>query len=581
MYNIASFADEYIRLESTTAIPPSHLALQSLRSANPNPLANEREHYGPSTHYLQRYIPSQGYAGYPDTPRACQPSGSMSMSTPGPGYNPSMMVTSPAGPSHSGSQPHTDCSEFPFPDFSEMQNVLCEGQVVSFNLDCKVDKGFFLAEDRHWTCYRRNYFSVNASYQMSHVNPNAPLMLSRDGKLEEIRAIGINITAAVDGPTGKGVDLIQHTPKRDAGPKTPVRAKKVLPTPLLLEQPHQGYGTLQSLSLNPPLPLMQLPFQTQVDVYPDDEEKKRAAAEKETSQSQSPRTAQAWEGTAGPQGQVTTANFERVQFKSATANNGKRRASQQFFHIKLEVVVDIRKNANDLPQWVKVAERTSGKVVVRGRSPSHYHNEGTNGNRHRNTTHHGHNAGAQYAAVMAGPMPGPAYPAIHPLNTGGFRSQEVYPLRSTSQITYAQDSNYGHGTMFSPVDSESPAGSVDAGASDEDHYTSQLMQGIDMANVGGNEYSYHPSPIYETHTQSHLQLPPPKTESQHTTEPRQHAVHAVNAEYPGATPGPNYTAPGPARFEGYPTSRGWYPTALGGEQGQQGPPTGPQGPHYH
>ncbi|KFY99200.1 hypothetical protein V500_01441 [Pseudogymnoascus sp. VKM F-4518 (FW-2643)] len=68
--------------------------------------------------------------------------------------------------------------------------------------------------------------------------------------------------------------------------------------------------------------------------------------------------------------------FERIQFKSATANNGKRRAFQQFFCIVIEAWANID---DDLEPWVRIAKRTSAPLVVRGRSPGHYHfkDEGT------------------------------------------------------------------------------------------------------------------------------------------------------------------------------------------------------------
>lgn len=59
--------------------------------------------------------------------------------------------------------------------------------------------------------------------------------------------------------------------------------------------------------------------------------------------------------------------FERIQFKSATANNGRRRAVQQFFHLVLELWCDVIGRDR-----LKIAERVSEPVVVRGRSPGHY-----------------------------------------------------------------------------------------------------------------------------------------------------------------------------------------------------------------
>ncbi|OLL24962.1 Transcription factor vib-1 [Neolecta irregularis DAH-3] len=72
--------------------------------------------------------------------------------------------------------------------------------------------------------------------------------------------------------------------------------------------------------------------------------------------------------TIGPDEKVV---FERIQFKSATANNGKRRAQQQFFIIRVELHATI---AGQDPILIGVSR--SMPVVVRGRSPGHYADNG-------------------------------------------------------------------------------------------------------------------------------------------------------------------------------------------------------------
>ena len=64
--------------------------------------------------------------------------------------------------------------------------------------------------------------------------------------------------------------------------------------------------------------------------------------------------------TAGP---TTEHAFERVQFKRATANNGKRRTPQQYYHLLVELHFDV--GTQDNPQWIKVAQRKSAKVVAK------------------------------------------------------------------------------------------------------------------------------------------------------------------------------------------------------------------------
>lgn len=74
--------------------------------------------------------------------------------------------------------------------------------------------------------------------------------------------------------------------------------------------------------------------------------------------------------------------FDRIQFKSATANNGKRRAAQQYYHLIVELYADMGQNSStnaggvtsapSQDNWVKIAYRISAPMVVRGRSPGHY-----------------------------------------------------------------------------------------------------------------------------------------------------------------------------------------------------------------
>jgi hypothetical protein len=68
--------------------------------------------------------------------------------------------------------------------------------------------------------------------------------------------------------------------------------------------------------------------------------------------------------------------FERLQFKNATANNGKRRAAQAYFAILVEVWANIGSNSES---WTLIATRKSAPIVVRGRSPGHYSGERAGG----------------------------------------------------------------------------------------------------------------------------------------------------------------------------------------------------------
>jgi hypothetical protein len=172
-----------------------------------------------------------------------------------------------------------------------------------------MDRGFFRA-DQDWTCYRRNYFQVSSTFDVHGMNyliqgPEVPCLLRKnDQELFQVDYFSIGVSARVTN-NDKKIELVQHTPKRDKGPQ-------MIPEP----RPVRSGGNLHLASV-------------------------------------------------GSNHNIVT--FERLQFKTATANNGKRRAAQQYY----EIVVDLYANfPRDEP--LKVATCISAPLVVRGRSPGHY-----------------------------------------------------------------------------------------------------------------------------------------------------------------------------------------------------------------
>lgn len=211
-----------------------------------------------------------------------------------------------------------------------------DGQPVRPDIHARIDKGFFLY-DADWTCYRRNYFSVACSYTLKPSLKNVPLYLDRSdatGNPVRIHGFAMSISAVVDDAGGKPIDLVQHTPKRDKGPQLRPDRVRLAPHPdgMLGAFPgaftpgriHHEYDNAVSKSKNE---------------------------------------------------QETVAGFERIQFKSATANNGKRRAAQQYYHLVVDLFVDVGGALGPDSPWVKIAMRVSAPIVVRGRSPGHYQDD--------------------------------------------------------------------------------------------------------------------------------------------------------------------------------------------------------------
>ncbi|KAG0738192.1 hypothetical protein G6F57_003782 [Rhizopus arrhizus] len=192
-----------------------------------------------------------------------------------------------------------------------LQNIfsLDRQSCIDVRLYTKVDRGFFLA-DNDWTCYRRNYFQVSGSFSLDGIGvlyegQEYPCYAKTiSGQLEEIDCFMLGVNARLSD-CDKTVQLIQHTPKRDKGPQTTPLPKPIRPGGNL------GFSAVGS-------------------------------------------------------GQ-TIVTFERLQFKTATANNGKRRAAQQYYVVVMELIAKLKSG-----NIVTVATTSSSPLVVRGRSPGHY-----------------------------------------------------------------------------------------------------------------------------------------------------------------------------------------------------------------
>lgn len=227
-----------------------------------------------------------------------------------------------------------------FPDMKQTKAIYCGQHPVQALLNCSITKNVFY-HDNNWTCYRRNYINVACSYELEDFIPGVQLWTYRDdGSDVAIQALGVGLTASVDGPEGKEVSLVKYTAKRDAKETQAISITKLLPAPLGGDM-YLGYE--QAVHNGPSLPLQ----------HADNTDN----------------------GTIPPPNAHT---FERIQFKTATANNGRRRAAQQFYNLIVQLYADIRSPTAKYPEWIVIAHRISEQIVVRGRSPGHYRNQGPN-----------------------------------------------------------------------------------------------------------------------------------------------------------------------------------------------------------
>lgn len=487
------------------------------------------------------------------------------------------------GPGHD----KDDCSNFPWPNLECVTDLHYNGQTIVPDIKAVVEKGFFLEEsEMKWTCYRRNYFSVNCGYTLS---PNVPdgarlcVKKTSDSAPQMVQAIGIRVCAAVDGSQGKSIDLVLHTPKRDAGPKLKIEITRLLPqasgvnaershmlTPHGLSSHTHMHGPIASSSgmynptqmsayhptgavSSPHLPYQNVPL-------PNPEGGANDTTANQGNQSQA--SAQFTFSPGGPHapqpGSTTSHTFERIQFKCATANNGKRRASQQYFHLIAELYVDIRKDGANQPSWHLIARRTSDKIVVRGRSPSHYQNENSRNGANRSN---GSVNGSRYAPPSSsGSMTYGSIPHGMPRAAGGYPSAG-YGIGLAPGFRPMNDGfNDDSGDS---IGSHTPD-SANGGTFDGQH--SPEMMEADRAGIENPEqYTYHPAAMYEPASiNNHLPPPRPDRFPRLSTDPGQHFAHAFKTDFPDGTPGPQWqTNGGLSRFHGFDTSRNIFPDVHG------------------
>jgi meiosis-specific transcription factor NDT80 len=360
-----------------------------------------------------------------------------------------------------------------------------------------IDKGFFLS-DNEWTCYRRNYFSCICSFSLSPHYPSMSTQYVPNGSTTSYHVYGFAmcISAVVSEGDSHPIDLVQHTPKRDKGPVARPEHVRLNPkTPQQATHPMGLYSNPHDMAAG---------------------------------------SRSIYDGGYGQSGQgpyQTEHTFERIQFKQATANNGKRRAAQQYYHVVVELYVDVGNQSTE--QFIKIAQRKSEKMIVRGRSPGHYQTD------RRGSTGSGP-GGSGGMSGYGSQMMAPDYGSGGPLLPSAYGSGSYDP----------RPGHYGntrhHDLPVDPIMSADEAKAID----------------------NTKEYQYYPAAIYEGSDPRHgVEMFGHRPDQEHllssTTvgDPTSSRVkHEYDPVVPSYQPGPAYFARGCSRFEGKPSSSGFFPT---------------------
>ena len=159
------------------------------------------------------------------------------------------------------------------------------------------------------TCYRRNLFQITGSVTLPRM---LTYIVNEQGERIPIvsQELTVSATESVEGSSVKIISVPWKTPATGTAPPPEEKVEKE-PSPIPLDQP-----------ANPDV-------ESEYSVYPI-----------------------AW---------------KRLQFRVATANNGRRRELQQHFTIRLSVVANLSNGTR-----VSLCDALSGHIVVRGRSPRNF-----------------------------------------------------------------------------------------------------------------------------------------------------------------------------------------------------------------
>ncbi|KAJ5825143.1 p53-like transcription factor DNA-binding, partial [Penicillium robsamsonii] len=259
--------------------------------------------------------------GYPGTPRALDSGMDRSQNN---------VYQQPIVESSQHSQPQVEAP--PFDDTTILHTVVAEFggqyQTVKPDVQAKMGRGPFPAEGK-WTCYRRNYFAVTCGFGL---HPGHPLLL---------------YTSAIPTrPLNQSVDF--RWPFLLSSTVNTEKLENLFNTPRSETNNPNANQVVSFFSLHPHLHLQQ-PRQSM--------EICRVSRLARTPQPCQPPTSHV---------------FERIQFQKATANNGKRRAQQQYYNLVVELYAEVASSVLGETEWVQIARRHSHPLVVRGRSPGHY-----------------------------------------------------------------------------------------------------------------------------------------------------------------------------------------------------------------
>ncbi|KAL8711910.1 MAG: hypothetical protein Q9225_007047, partial [Loekoesia sp. 1 TL-2023] len=200
------------------------------------------------------------------------------------------------------------------------QEIKCsDGNSVCPQIDIALGGMFVQTDDNEWSCYRRNLFGVHCSFDFDR-SCRHPLCLTTDNDPHPRKIVRFHLSLFAVTDSGDPVKLQKISLPADGNQ---VHNQETPPSP--------AAGR----------PCSSEPHRSTLDSY----------------------------AVADVARNLRVAEFNRMQFQTATANNGRRKNAQQYHHLLVDLSAETFPNINSpLP----IATRMSYPLIVRGRSPRNF-----------------------------------------------------------------------------------------------------------------------------------------------------------------------------------------------------------------
>ncbi|KZZ91985.1 NDT80 / PhoG like DNA-binding family protein [Ascosphaera apis ARSEF 7405] len=231
----------------------------------------------------------------------------------------------------------------PFRDTIIERPLIAGGAGLKLDISARATRNFFPLGDK-WGCYRRNYISLSCSFSIAPMHYPQEFYVNDDsGNPAKIRSFAFGISGVVNDNDEEIRELVMHGPKRDKASERKPPKVIVKPGPSGMVPSHfpthsqHGMARMDDMEFLTP------------------------------------------EGVEQPSQPPYNHTFERIQFVKATANNGKRRATQQYYNLVVTLYADV--NSKGAPNWVPIAKRKSEPIIPRttydslGAVPNYYSRE--------------------------------------------------------------------------------------------------------------------------------------------------------------------------------------------------------------